>query len=519
MQNSDSIPPPGAPLEACIPFLEQPWRLGLVLALILACYLGFAFATLRANRVDADESAFANPAYNLIHHGFMGTTIYGEHGLMPTASLMRHTYWTPPLFMLSNAVVFRVFGMGVSQVRATSIFWGLIALFAWYVFLRTGSNSPAMSLLVTGFISLGYFFQLAAANGRMDMMCLALGTAGLAVYRALREWNLPLAMLASNGLVAASGLTHAVGLMYFGGLLFLTLRLDRKNLRIRHLALAAIPYLVGAAGWGAYISQDPEGFREQMRGNVEVTSAAAGLQPGFVPLQMLKLEVARRYRGPFGLGPGVPLANRAKAVVLIAYLSGIVGILLIGKLRRDPFLIDLVILAAIDFSVLAFIATSKNSYYLPHTTAVFSAILALVLLRAPVPGSRWQIFGIATLAALTMVQLAGLAMRNRVDEFHTSYQPAIRAIRANSQPGSLIYGPAELWLGLAPDRELIHDWTLGYQTGRKAALVVTSPLLREVMAQAAQERSEKFDRAAGILAGSQKIYEDSYYVIYRPQAQ
>jgi hypothetical protein len=502
--------------EHDLPSLKSPSRRALLTGLILVLYFGFATATMRTNRPDVDDAAFANPCYNLIHYGFMGTTVYGEHGLMPLESLMRHTYWAPPLYFLTNSAFFKIVGFGFFRVRFPSALWGLLALVAWYVFLRAGGNSSGLSLLVAGFISIGYFFQLGAALGRMDMMCLALGTAGLAIYSSLRRRNLAAAIFAGNALVVCAGLTHAVGVIYFCGLQFLTVALDWKDLRLRHMALAAIPYLVGAVGWGAYILEDPAGFREQMHGNLAVTSGAAGITPGFAPIQALKAEIARRYGASFGLGTGVGWANRAKAILLVGYAAGLIGILWLKRLRHDRFLRNLAILAVLDFFVMAFVATSKNYYYLPHTTAVFSACLALLLLRAPAPGSRGQAMGMAVLGGLALLQMAGLALRDRADDFHKSYLPAVRVIRANSQPDSLIFGPAEMWLYLVPDRELIHDWTLGYKSGRAASLIVMDPMLRQMLDGGRIEHSLESQRVDAILERTHKIYDDGYYAVYQP---
>ena len=505
-----------APSQYQVPFFETNTRLAALTAILLGLYLGLAILTLRTNRPDVDDAAFANPSYNLIFNGFMGTTIYGEHGAVPVESLRRHTYWAPPLYILANAAFFKAFGFGFFQARTPSILWGLVALAAWYALIRSGGNSPAVSVIVTGFIAVGYFFQLASSLGRMDMMCLALGTSGLASYVVLRKSHFPLAVFLSNTLVVLSGLTHAVGIMYFCGLVFLTLFQDWRKLRWRHLALAAVPYFVGAVGWGAYIMQDPGGFREQMHGNFVVTSQAAGMPAVFSPLAALKQEIIRRYLDPFGLGPGVPLRNRAKAIVLLAYALGLGGILCTKRLRGDSFLRTLLVLAGIDFAVLAFVATSKNYYYLPHTTAVFSACLGLFLLRLPAQGSRAQLSAVAVLAGLAAVQMLGLVIRARQNPFEKSYLPAIESIRLHSEPRSLIFGPAELWLYLQPDRTLLHEWTLGYFSGLRGKLIVLDPMLLEFIEVARIEEPAIYKHIEGVIEGSRKVYDDGYYEIYQP---
>jgi hypothetical protein len=444
----------------------------------------------------------------------MGTTLYDEDGPIPTESLKQHTYWNPPLYFLANAALFKLSGFGVFQVRAASILWGITALASWYILLRCGGNSEPLSLVVTGFIGLGYFFLISASFGRMDMMCLALGTAGLASYCVLRPSHLNLALFVSNCLVAASGLTHPVGIMYFCGLAFLVLSQDAKRLRWRHLAVVGVPYIVGAVGWSAYILEDPAGFRDQMRGQLIQTSISAGIPTTFAPLMALKSELIHRYAAPFGLGPGVGAANRVKSVVLLGYLVGLVGILSIRRLRDDTFLRTLCVLAGINFAVLAFVATSKNFYYLPHTTAVFSACLALFLLRLPVAGGRGQLLALVVLLGLAALQITGLLIKAREEAFKKVYLPAIASIQKNSDPGSLIFGPSHLWFYVQPDRTLVHDWTLGDSSGRRGTLIVLDPLMDELLRQAQLAHSPHYEHDQQLINRSRKIFENGYYRIY-----
>jgi 4-amino-4-deoxy-L-arabinose transferase-like glycosyltransferase len=500
-----------------VPLFKSRRSLLALVILVGALYFGLAIATIETSRPGTDEAAFANPSYNLIHYGFMGTTIYEDLGdAMPAESLKRHTYWNPPLLFLVNAAFFKVFGFGLFQIRITAVLWGGVALCAWYFIIRSGCNSPTLSVLVAGFVSLGYFFQIGAATGRMDMMCLALGTSGLASYCVLRNSNLKAAVFVSNVLVVASGLTHAVGIAYFCGLAVLTLGQDWKRLRGAHLALAVLPYLVGAAGWGAYISEDPAAFREQMAANVAVTRLASGIPAGFSPLVSLKQEAVRRYLTPFGFEPGAPPLSRTKSIVLLMYIAGMAGLLWVKRLRQDPLVRILLILAGIDFLVLTFVATQKNYYYLPHTTAVFSGCLALFLLRAPAPGSRGQSLAVIALAGLVALQAAGLVARDRQNTFKNSFLPTIQTIRAHSAQGDLIFGPAECWPDLLPDREVVHDWKLGYSSGRKGKLIVLDGATLALMEDARIQKAPVSAHIERLLAHAHKIYTDNYYSIYEP---
>src|SRR5258706_3566894 len=118
----------------------------------------------------------------------MGPTVLAPAGStwksVKLTGIDRHTYWVLPLSLLLNAAVFRSFGFGIDAMRATSLLWGLVALAAWWVILRklTGFGTAVTGLAL---IAVDYHFLLQTSDGRMDMMCLALGCAGIAAYLAL----------------------------------------------------------------------------------------------------------------------------------------------------------------------------------------------------------------------------------------------------------------------------------------------------------------------------------------------
>jgi len=56
------------------------------------------------------------------------------------------------------------------------------------------------------------------------------------------------------------------------------------------------------------------------------------------------------YIAAFGLGPGVPLLNRAKGIVLITYCGGLLAIALVRRLRRDRYLFALLMLTVMKIN-------------------------------------------------------------------------------------------------------------------------------------------------------------------------
>src|SRR5450759_5323441 len=207
----------------------------------------------------------------------------------------RHTYWVMPLNLLLNAAGFRLFGFSIFSMRLLSLAWGLIALCAWGAILWKLTGEPLLTLGSLGLIAVDYHFLLQASDGRMDAMTAALGWSGVAAYLLLRERSFPLAVAVSQGLTAMACFTHPNGALLALILLATTLYFDRRRIRIGTVAMALIPYLVGAAGWGLYAAQSPPDFVAQLLGN------AAGRGPTIAtPLAALRLEISHRYMDSYG---------------------------------------------------------------------------------------------------------------------------------------------------------------------------------------------------------------------------
>jgi 4-amino-4-deoxy-L-arabinose transferase-like glycosyltransferase len=462
-----------------------------------------------------DEAFYSNSAYNLAFHGSYDTTAFELRGFIQHPE-NPHMYMQPPLYGLVTAGWFKVFGFGAVILRLQAVFWGMLTLLSLWLLLRSGGIPPPIRLAVTAFVSTDYFFLLSASDGRMDMMCTALGTTAIAAYMVLREKSLPWALIASHTLIVASGLTHPTGIIYFCGLVFLTLYYDRARLRMNLLPLVVLPYLVGAGAWGVDIMKDPESFRAQFGGNITKTSAATGASSdGSVYLvSTLKQEALRRYGSAFGFGPGVSGINRVKTVILLSYVVGLLGIFLTPSLRRDKFLFALACLTLIYIFVLG-LTPSKNYYYLVNTTIPMATCLGLLLYRHPLAQRLGTRVCTLLLVGLACIQVGGLAYKIRQDPYHKSYLPMIEFVRENATPqAGSVMGVIGLWFHLY-DRPFIQDTALGYYSGRKADLVVVDPIFRSFLDESETTCPECFQHISKVLQGSKVVLEDGYYTVYK----
>jgi 4-amino-4-deoxy-L-arabinose transferase-like glycosyltransferase len=484
---------------------------------ILVLFLTLSLSSLFTARPQTDEGACANPAYNLIYNGAMGTSFFG-HSSPAEVSISRHTYWQPPLYFVILAIWYKIVGFGLVQTRLLSLLFGLVAIFSWFIIGRSISGSAVLGCMAAGLVSVDYFFVLGASQGRMDMMCAGFGTSAIAAYLALRQQSLKSALFWSHVLFTMAILTHPVGLGYWLGTVPLILYFDRRSLSFKLVLIAAVPCLIGAAAWGMYIAQDPSAFEAQMHGNLEQnkqafqTSGSSSIRI----VRNLEQEVLHRYIAPFGLGAGVGLANRLKSIVLLAYLVGVAGTLILVRRHRNllVFPVPLIIL----FFYIAFVSPSKFSYYLPHTTMFMAGCLAAFLfyLNWPSPERKRLVVSVVLLV-IASVQAAGLLYRIRQNPYGASFLPAVASITRNSPSGSLIFGSCELWFLLQPQRPVLHDWTLGFHRGLKPAVFVMDPLYRDLHERDRRENAAVYDHVERYLNTSRLVYQDGYYQVYEAQ--
>ncbi len=492
---------------------------GVVVA-VLVLYLLLTAGTAWSKRPWSDEGWFASPALNLINHGYMGTSI------LETAEprgqqkgIDKYTYWIMPLHILTQAIWYKILGFGLFQMRMLSAAWGLLAVLSWWLIVYALSRNRNLALLTLAIIALDYTFVTGASFGRMDMMCAALNFAAFAAYLTLRERHFTAAIVVSQTFVAASGLSHPNGILGFAGLIFLTLYFDRKRLRFRHVALASIPYFVGALGWGLYILQSPSLFVSQFVGNATAGNNNVGRLDGLLaPWSAVQREITLRYMVAFGLGghsAGTSSLASLKIFILLTYLVGMCGALLTRSIRTHRGYRALFGLTAIYAIILTLLDGQKLNWYLVHTIPLFAALLAVFLnwlwnsRRVP----RWAI--VAPMLFFAALQLGGMVQRIRQNDYRTSYLPAVQFLRANAAPSSLIMGSTELAFQLGFESNLVDDIRLGYYSGKKADFIVVDEIYRDAFVGIGTQDLTVYQYVNDLIANKyHPVYDQAHYTIY-----
>ena len=437
---------------------------------ILLLFILLAVLCAHANLPGTDEAWFASPAWNLIAHGSFHTSV-----LDPTAAFRknnltgidRHTYWIVPLYPLVQSAWDRVVGFGLMQVRYFSAVWGLVALWAWYRILMIVTGDRRVATLALLLMAVDFTFVLAASWGRMDMMAAALGSAGFAAYLSLREKHLGRAILVSQACVAAAGMSHPQALGYFAGLAALTLYRDWRRIRLPHVMVACVPYLLGAAAWGLYILQAPHDFLLQFGGN----AADRGL-PLSHPAALLYSQFVKRFWHMFGMAPDTRGLSHIKVLILVVYAAGLLCALGNREIRCHAGYRTLLATGAVTLLGMMAIDNEAQSFYLVHFVfwlIAFTAISAVWCWdRRSVP--RWALA--ALLVLVLAVQFATIGRRVSQRAYSTIYLTTTDYLKLHAKPQDIVMGSAELAFELGFDGSLVDDPRLGYRSGKRPDFIV-----------------------------------------------
>ena len=415
-----------------------------------------------------DEAWFASPAYNLITNHTLAMTILDPHGfafLPLVKGLDRYTFWVLPGYLLTVAAWFKAFGVGIVSMRLLSILWSMVALLSWLVIVEKLTKSRFLAVGTVIVLALDHNFVLTAATGRMDMMCAALGFAGIAAYLFFREQDLRMAIWTSQCLLAVAAFTHPNAVLALATLMLFAGPFDWRRLRPRHFLQALVPYLVCAVAWSFYILKDPALFVDQF--GVQFNMADRFILPPN-PLDAISAEIMLRYAGPFGLKPELHLPFLSW--ILLSYVAAIAAAVSIPSLRRRRGVKPLLLATGLTFFLMIFLR--KAEYYLIYIVPFYTALLVIWLQwcwkRRFVP--NWAVAMVVFVLVGTHV--GSSLMRIRHDPYHRRFLQATNYLKAHMRPHDLVIGSGELAFELGFDGQVLDDSRLGELSGRKADFIV-----------------------------------------------
>ncbi len=476
-------------------------------ALISLIYAVVVAATIAEKQPWFDEGGYANPAYNLLNHGRLGMPIlFSQREAWP--GMDYYTFHMPPLWFLFQAAWYGVFDFGVFQMRALSAAFGLLLVVSLYLFTRRVTANHWVGLLAAVIVATDYNITRWAGDGRMDIMCAALGFAAAAAFVNLRERHFGLAIIVSQALVVASGLTHPAGILHLVGVLALVLYYDRRRIGLRHILLGVLPYLAGVLGWGLYIIQDFEAFRTHFFGSY----AGRGDRMLFMPWA----ELGRYISPAFGLGETVQGLARLKLLQLIAYWGAALAFLALPRVRADSQAGPIFMLTIISLLGMAILLSGSGLSYLVHIVPLYAALLAAVIWVAMRrPGMiRWA--AVLAVAVLVGIQVGGpVAKYFMQNSYQTAYRPAVERIAELRRPGDVIIASSEFGFAFGFEGEVVDDYNLGTRHDFVGDIIVIGPDYNKVYTEMKIEHPADYHLIAARLNSLyDQVFDGSAYKIY-----
>ena len=483
-----------------------------VFLLFFAVFAGLAFARCFTNLPWCDEGWFFDTVYNLLTKGHTGTTVMVAKGF-PWEGIERYQFWQPPLFWIIDAAWMKVFGLSLVAYRSLSVVAGLVLLYCWYTMLRWFRAPRAVQLLAMAILATDYAVVKAGSDGRMDMLAAAFGIAGVTVYVRWRESHFDRAVLLGQALICCGGLTHPMGGLPYLAMFFWFFITGRDWRRVRpvHL-LAAMPYLIGAAGWGIYILQDPVTFRKIFFGS-NVKGRMDGI---FNPLMAVRNEVVARYLEPFGLRSSFWVV-KSKLLVPAVYLASMIAVWATPSLRREAFLRPFLAMWSIAALSLIFLDAQRNGTYMIHVFPLYGILLASLCWwlwnRAGGPIPR-----VAVAAAVTgfvVFQAAGSLYLIATNPFRRQYLPVVEYVKKIARPSDRVVGSGELGFGLGFEN-VYDDKALGYYVNAKPDVIVLSPRYQAWFASESKDEPEVYRFVMNRMAEYRPVFRTQAFEVYVP---
>ncbi len=441
-------------------------RLRLLALALLALSLGLAIGYCFTRAPWWDEGVFADVSINLLHRGHLGSHVLYSYGYRAWPQADRYTYWQFPLYLIALAGWFRLFTPTAESMRIFSVFWGCIYLFAWFLFVRKLGGSASLAWLVCTVVALDYAYLSAASDGRMDMMCAALGQAAIAAFVALKDSSWSRAVFAAACFGAASLFCHPMGALT-NAMLVSVVILNSRKYSWTGILKAAIPYLAGAALYGIYILQAPGVYIAQMRA---ATGYRVSTKLGL--LRNIFTDFPSRYLAYYYAD--LSGAAKLKVLALVFALAGVLALALTPKLRTMPLCRTLLVLACMGYLGVAALDNQLLPVYFIYSMPIMAACAAVWAWYAWQRHGWWRACA-ALIIIPVLVSVCGFLYKISHNEYANIYEKAIAVIRSELPQNGIVMGGSELAFALGFDDHLIDDRYLGVTSGITPDLYVVNP--------------------------------------------
>lgn len=194
-----------------------------------------------------DEAIFSDMV-NRFNQGLGFSTLLFKD-FMPYVE--KYSYWYPPLYFLTLAPVYQLFGASITVMRLFSLFFGVVTLIFIYLWSRDIFKFKYSVLLVLLILVSDFYFQDASIVGRMEMFTIAAGMAALFFHQLYinnkkQKWN-----FLSGFFSVYSLLSHptSVIILFPIAINLLFLKKDVLKDKLKAWIIYGLPILIGVLIW------------------------------------------------------------------------------------------------------------------------------------------------------------------------------------------------------------------------------------------------------------------------------
>ena len=231
------------------------------------------------------------------------------------------------------------------------------------------------------------------------------------------------------------------------------------------------------------------------------------------PLGAVLLEIRSRYLEAYGfISPAGPV-NRLKSLVLITYVTGAAYFGLMEHRTSNRKMIGWYAIWTVF--VLTFFAGNKMYYYLIYIVPWLAPMLISTAAEVANLSSRMKIVTVSWLCGVFLIQLGGVIYLIGRNELRSVYEPAIQHALEASAPSDVVMGPAEAVFGLHDARVFKDDLTLGFYSGLKPRVIITSPFWQRMLDNSRSAAGPVSQHVARTMDRSVVVFANKEYHVYR----
>ena len=428
------------------------WPIGVTVSALLV-YLLVSISQLSVfPPVGEDEPWIASASYKLATDGVYGSDLFtGYYGME------RHVYEHMPVYPLLQAGVFKLFGVGVLQMRLLPVVLGLaLAITVWAVGRQTaGDRTGALAVvllvvlrLADGGAATGILLLDRARISRYDIAVPVFGLLALLAFNRAERTRARVWYAVAGALAGLSSLSHLYGLFWLA--VFAVVIVARRGWRAAGDAanwLTVVGFAVTWIPWAAFVVPNWSDYLGQMRTSSDRFDL---FNPSFYFTNIAREFDRYRFIDVFDSSGSLHLMRPGFWTALIGIPLAVAAILWQTRRRRNDAAFALAVALIVQASLFATLLSTKSSNYVIALwpIGVLSLAWFSVWLWDRWPNARRRL-ALGALLVIILIEGSTRIVHARVTARQTTpYDWFEGQVAACIPEGSAVLGFQHYWLGL-----------------------------------------------------------------------